>query len=144
MILFEFSAQRLEHPPQEIREFMRRLIVQHGQADELCGGKERRSEKRFRITVPVLAKPIGEDLQSAGEPFVAVTKDISTRGLAFLHYEAIESKFLVVRLTDLGGRHLTGAIEVLRCRPLDRFFEVGGKFVTKLYNGFDRIARPRS
>lgn len=139
MVLFQFNACDLDHPPQEIVEFVERLIGQYKQDDRFCGANERRSEQRHPIAVPIIARPVGEDLQSAGEPFVAVTKDISTRGVALLHHEPIDSKYMAVRLTDRDGRKLTGAIEVLRCRQVGQFFEVGGKFVTKLYDRLERI-----
>jgi hypothetical protein len=83
MMLFEFNGPDLDHPPQEIVEFVQRLIAQY----------------------------------------------------------TISSKFLAIRLTDRDGLKLTGAIEVLRCRPVGQFFEVGGKFVTKLYDGLERLLK---
>ena len=141
MMLFEFNGHDLDHPPQEIVEFVQRLISQYTQDGRFAGDNERRSEQRFPIALPVMVRPIGDDLQSAGEPFMAVTKDISTRGIGLLHYEPISSKFLAIRLTDRDGLKLTGAIEVLRCRPVGQFFEVGGKFVTKLYDGLERMLK---
>lgn len=144
MLLFEFNARDLDRPLAEITEFVERFISQHQQDARRVGENERRGEERLRIAVPVITKPIEEDFQTSGETFVAVTKDISTRGIALFHHEEITSKYLAVRLTDRDGKRLTAVLEVLRCSPVGSFYETGGKFVTKLYDGLDRIVKTRS
>jgi hypothetical protein len=69
-----------------------------------------------------------------GDGFAAVTRDISTRGLALFHLRPVNSPFLAVELTDYDGHKLEAAIQVLRCRKANSFHEIAGKFVTKVYN----------
>ncbi len=129
MLIYQCQAQDLVHPPAEIAEFVQRLVSRlvHYR------GKERRAIRRHRLAIPVLAVPLDDDLQPAGDSFAAVTRDISTRGLAIYHNRPLECHYLAVELTDHEGRKLEAAVEVLRCEPVESFFEIAGKFVTKVY-----------
>lgn len=139
MLLFDFSVHNLDRPPGEIVAFVRRIIGQYGDEGRFVGENERRGEKRFRIALPVIARPLDEELATAGEAFIAVTKDLSPNGIALYHHDAIASRFMAVRLADRNGCKVTGVVEILRCRPVDHFYEIAGKFVTKIY---DALARP--
>ena len=77
--------------------------------------------------------PLGDDLQPAGEPFMAMTKDISHASITIIHTEAVTAPMMAVKMTDLGGSVLHSAVEVLRCSPVDRYFEIVGRYVTKIY-----------
>ncbi len=129
MLVFQCPSSDLVHPPEEIAEFVQRLVSRlvHYR------GKERRTARRHRVAIPVLAVPLDDDLQPAGDSFAAVTRDISSRGLALYHNRAVESPYLAVELADHEGQKLEAAVEVLRCEPVDSFYEIGGKFVTKVY-----------
>jgi hypothetical protein len=129
MQVVEFPASKLVHPAEEIADFVYRLAERLTQ----YRGVERRSEHRYRVAIPLLAMPLDDELKSAGREFAAVTRDISSRGIAMLHLRPVESPFLAVELTDPDGHKLEAAIEVLRCRKVDHFYEIAGKFVTKMY-----------
>ena len=51
--------------------------------------------------------------------------------------QAVDSSFLVLELTDPDGPKLKAVMEVLRCRPIGRFCEITGEFVTKMYASAD-------
>jgi len=129
MQVFERQVSELVHPPEEIAEFVQRIV---GRLTHYRG-KERRGERRHRLAIPLLAVPLNEELQPVGDAFAAVSRDISSRGVALYYTCPVESPFLAVELTDHEGRKLQAAIEVLRCEPVDSFHEVAGKFVTKVY-----------
>ncbi len=129
MLVFQCQGDELVHPPEAIAEFVQRLVsrLTHYR------GKERRAIRRHRLAIPVLAAPLDDDLQPAGDSFAAVTRDISARGLALYHSRPLESPYLAVELADHDGQKLEAALEVLRCEPVDSFYEIAGKFVTKVY-----------
>ena len=129
MLIFQCQANELVHPPEEIAEFVQRIV---GRLTHYRG-KERRAIRRHRLAIPLLAVPLDDDLQSAGESFAAVTRDISSRGLALYHSRPLESPYLAVELADPEGQKLQAALEVLRCEPVDSFYEIAGRFVTKVY-----------
>jgi hypothetical protein len=129
MLGFQCPSSELVHPPEDIAQFVQRLVGRLA----LYRGKERRTIRRHRVAIPVLAVPLDDDLQPAGDSFAAVTRDISTRGLALYHKRPVEAPYLAVELADHEGKKLEAALEVLRCEPVDSFYEIAGKFVTKVY-----------
>lgn len=137
MPTFEFAAQDLEHPVEEIVGFVDHLIAQTLGGDRFLAGHDRRCEKRYRLALSVVARPINEDLEPTGKAFMAVTKDISAHGISLFHREPVESKLLALRLTDQEGQGMTGVMEVLRCRPVDEVFEIAGKFVARPHSLVD-------
>ena len=63
MHVFEYQPGELIHPPEEIAEFVRRVVGRL----TYYRGKERRGERRHRLAIPLLAVPLDDDLQPAGE-----------------------------------------------------------------------------
>lgn len=129
MKVFEFQASKLIHPPEEIAEFVLRLVSRLTHYE----GVERRSQGRHRIAIPLLAMPLDDQLFPVGEGFAAVTRDISSCGIALFHQRWVNSPFLAVELVDPDGQKLEAAVEVLRCQRVNEFYEIAGKFVTKIY-----------
>jgi hypothetical protein len=129
MLIYQCHANDLVHLPEEIAEFVQRIVghLTHYQ------GLERRAIRRHRLAMPVVAVPLDDDLQPVGDTFAAVTRDISARGLALYHSRPVESPYLAVELADHEGQKLEAAVELLRCDPVDSFYEIAGTFVTKVY-----------
>lgn len=129
MPLFAFHPRRLSSP-EELIAFVERLI-QEGERDV---AHDQRSEPRFRVALRVAALPIDEHLRPSGEGFYAVTRDISTRGIALFHATAVRTPYLALEFQDpVTDLPLQAVLEVRRCRPLGPFHEIAGPFVTKLY-----------
>ena len=115
-------ADQIRPPPPELVTFARRLV------SELAYDKKNRREDRHHFAVAVEVQSLDDDRQPDGEPFVAVTRDLSGSGLGLLVSQHLRAKFVQVIFTTKEGRKpLT--IEVLRCRALGRFYDVGGRFV---------------
>jgi hypothetical protein len=133
MLIFQSKAHELIHPPEEITAFVQRLVGRLAH----YRGKERRAVRRHRLAIPLLAVPLDEELRAAGDSFAAVTRDISSRGIALYHSRSIKSPYLAVELADHDGKKLEAAVEILRCEPVAAFYEIAGKFVTKVYPSDD-------
>src|SRR2546430_17133938 len=86
MRVFQCQPNELIHPPEEIAEFVQRIV---GRLTHYRG-KEHRAVRRLRLAIPLLAVPLDDDLQSAGDSFATVTRDISSRGLALYHSRPLE------------------------------------------------------
>ena len=82
--------------------------------------------------VEVWVQPVDSGFEPLGEPFTAVSRDISSSGIGLMHTRAIREKYLWLRLETRGGVKMNVVAEVLRCRPLGMFYEIGAKFVAKL------------
>jgi hypothetical protein len=121
------DADRLHSPPAELLRFVHRI------ADEtLRNHVEERQFPRFKLTVEVWVQPVDANFEPLGEPFTAVSRDISTGGIGLMHTRAIRDKYLWLRLVTHGGGTMNVVVEVLRCRPIGVFYDIGAKFVAKL------------
>ncbi|MBC8355482.1 MAG: PilZ domain-containing protein [Planctomycetes bacterium] len=121
------DGDRLHSPPTELVNFVHRL------ADEtLRDHLEERRFPRYKLTVEVWVQPVNDDFEPLGEPFTAISRDISAGGIGIMHTRAVRDKHLWLRLVTLGGGTMNVVVEVLRCRSVGMFYDIGAKFVAKL------------
>jgi hypothetical protein len=90
---------------------------------------DRRSELRYPLSMPVTVTPVGEANRSPASEFVAVTRDISTNGVSFLHTSLVSDHYLNLRFTESRPDAPTIVIEVLRRRKIGPLWEIAGKFL---------------
>lgn len=128
--LFDFNIQSLVRPPEMIACFVQRMV----RNAQYYAGPEQRTERRYAVSVPVSAIPVDDSFQKTGEPFMALTRDISTKGMSMYHTRRVSEKFLALELTDPANNRLRVVLEVLRCRPDGLFYEIAGRFATKISN----------
>lgn len=84
------------------------------------------------MRMPVAAVPVDDDLQRIGEPFVAVSRDLSGKGIAIYHTRRISQRYLALELSTPSDEKLHVLLQVLRCRPVGLFYEIAGNFVSKI------------
>ena len=112
----------LRVPPPELLDFVKRV------AAELAPSHDRRGHPRHNFTVQVDVQQLDDDFKPSGEPFEAVTRDLSAIGIGLLHTRPVQSKHLQVTIKASDGpKRLT--VEVLRCESIGRFYDIGAKFV---------------
>jgi PilZ domain len=124
-IEFSFEGSSLTAPPQELRQFVRGLLGRQ------YAGAQKRESARVRVAMSVAAVALDSDYLADGEPFVAMSIDISTRGIRLLHTDRVSAPFLLIRLERPDGQPIQMAMRVRRCRQLKRFVEIAGEFVTR-------------
>lgn len=83
------------------------------------------------MAVPVLVQPVDEQFNAVGDPFSAMTRDISPEGIGLVHTEPIVSQLLALRMS-LAGEEVNVVTEVQWCREMGPFYYIGGKFGAKL------------
>ncbi len=114
--------------PVEISAILQRLLPTGTAA------ADRRAHPRRPLTLVVAAVPLNEAHQPVGEPIRLLTRDISLDGIAVIHTERIEHRFLSLSLPlgDTGMRQLV--MEVFRSEPLGEtgLFDIAGRFVGEL------------
>jgi len=109
-------------PPPELLEFVKRFST------ELEPSHDRREHARHNFTITVEVQQLDVDFKPRGEPFAAVTRDLSAIGIGLLHTRPVQSKHLQVTIKASDGpKRLT--VEVLRCESIGRFYDIGAKFV---------------
>jgi hypothetical protein len=119
--LEQISAEKKE----AIADFIRELIDDAQKAFIA----DRRREHRHPLSVPVAITPVAEASRQRNGAFVAVTRDISTNGISFLHTSLVNDHYLNVRFTESRPDAPTVVIEVLRRRKIGPLWEIAGKFL---------------
>jgi hypothetical protein len=66
-----------------------------------------------------------------------VTRDLSKNGISLISDQPVSTDLLLtLEITDRDGQKaLTALMQPLRCRPIGRWYEVAGKFISKVYRG---------
>ena len=117
----------LAMPAEEVTRLVQELVDKQRKYQ----GDERRAATRYPLACPVMAVPIDEQ-EKPGEPFAAITRDISSQGISIYHTRPIHEPYLAIQWTVEEGEQLRVLVEVVRCRPVGPFFyEIGGTFVTQ-------------
>lgn len=102
--------------------------------EELTGFEyEARAHPRTKRTVEIEARATNGTGSVFGTPFKAITTDLSPSGIGFLHTSAVADKFLVITLGQNSHR-VRVLVEVVRCRCVGNFYEIGAKFIRPLDN----------
>jgi hypothetical protein len=121
---------RLVHPPDAIAAFIRLLGHRN------YHGEEKRSKPRIQVTVPLIVLPLNEATEPIGEPFRALSRDISTDGIGFLHTRRIEARLAAIEIENpqaASDSKMQVLVEICRCHPIhSTLYEIGGKFVMRL------------
>jgi hypothetical protein len=89
---------------------------------------DRRKHDRHSLAILVNATPIIDG--RLGEPFKAVTHDISAGGLSLICNELIDDPILLLRFPGFNQPPLI--VEVIRQTQIGPFWKVAGKFQTDL------------
>jgi hypothetical protein len=89
---------------------------------------ERRTDKRKPVVLDVIAVPLDAQRQPAGEPFLALTRNISHGGISILHTEKVSAPYLLLRLETQRHQTIQAVIQVVRSRSFYQFTEISGRF----------------
>jgi hypothetical protein len=85
---------------------------------------DRRKHHRHSLAILINATPIKEG--RLGTEFKAVTHDIASGGLSFVHNALIDEPYLLLRFPDFNQQPLI--LEVLRQTQIGPFWMIAGKF----------------
>jgi PilZ domain len=104
-----------------------REILDETQADYVA---DERVDLRYPVCVPIEATLYNDQGQPCGEPFTAVTKDISAGGIAFLRSAAVTDRYVVITF-PWAKQHSDErvVVEVRYCRELGPLWQIGGRFL---------------
>jgi c-di-GMP-binding flagellar brake protein YcgR len=126
MTIVQFNRDELVLPPKAVAEFLRNLDRNEEPTHE------RRESERQTAVLEVAVVPVDFELRQCGESFLALSKDISSTGMAIIHTRALASGSVVVELLNRDNSTMQLLAYVVRCVPIRRFYEIGLRFVTRL------------
>jgi hypothetical protein len=112
-------------PRSKINQFVRTVCNSRMSDDE------RRSEKRRPVVLNIIAVPLDEDRNPCGEPFLALSRNISRGGIALLHTETVKAPYLLLRIETLRHEVIQAVVQVIRARNFYQFTEISGRFIAK-------------
>ncbi len=120
-------------PPKAINDFIKRLDEeeQESQAKESPDMGNTRAADRVFLQAIVTAVPVNGQFEKRGEPFTLALRDLSTTGIRMHNSRATNDNFLALswKADTLPYRTFRNVIQVARCRPVGRFYEIAGQFV---------------
>jgi hypothetical protein len=114
-------------PSRALLTFVQRQVSQN----DLFIGKERRTEERLLVAMPVLVQGVDEQLAPVGEPQAMVVRDFTRQGLGLVHDQPFPHSRIVVRLTHPEEGTLLAA-EVRWNKPLGPFYHLGCQVVAQV------------
>ena len=97
----------------------------------LNGDVERRSENRCEMVVPVLIQPLDAQFNAVGTPFSTVTRDVSPKGIGFVHSEPLDHSLLALQMS-IADEEMNLVAEVRWCKKLGRLYHIGASLVSLL------------
>lgn len=122
----------------EVHGFIRRL-VDHSTSGVQCQDEEVRKEKRINRTLPVLIVPFDGEEPDVSSAVFAVTKDLSSEGVAILSQQPVESDELIVGFwSDSRCEFVRG--NVCYRRPADGGYWQLGVALTEVVPRSDNLA----
>jgi hypothetical protein len=123
---FDFEKARAAPAPVELQKFVHQLTDQTAYS-----GTDKRGRTRYRIAIEVPAIELDDELRPMGEPFIAMSRDISTSGICLVHTQRVTAAQLLIRLDNLNGMRVQVVVEISRRRKLKHFYEMSGNFVLR-------------
>lgn len=112
-------------PPETIVNFIRQLPPVK---PELA---ERRRRPRRVVATTCRVTPLNAQLTPCGDPFHAVTRDVSTTGIAIVYTRKVDAPNLMFELQQAGGVKVQVLTKLVRCVRLGPFYDIAGEFVVR-------------
>jgi hypothetical protein len=121
-----FNLSGAEQPPDALAETVRISAPDGGK------GAEKRTCKRYPVIGAVGVMILDDALEPTGPPFVASTRNISRSGIAVISKWPVNTGLIAVECPCNAGNGSQFIVQVMRCRPLRSFYEIAGKFLTRM------------
>ena len=126
MTIVQFDRSRWCCLPRRLSIF----YVKLDQADDCA--TERRDSERQTAVMEVAVVPVDFELRQCGESFLAISKDISSTGMAIIHTRAIHLRQRCRGALESRREHVAAPGLRRPMRAVHRFYEIGLRFVTRL------------
>lgn len=110
--------------PEEIFEIINEIFI----GAEVRKLSEQRISERKSFFLPIELQFASSDLELVGEPFDAVTRDLSVGGLGIISPVAASSEKAIVKFKTLAQERSGLLIDIRYSNSLGPFFQIGGRF----------------
>ena len=122
------NANRVRRSKSQVIELLRG-VVDERQASYIA---DQRGDRRYPLCVPVEVTPYDVKGQRSGEPFTAVTEDVSAGGMAFLHRYPTREQIVAISFPQSDNYADDRIIlQVTRRRAVGPLWEIAGRFITE-------------
>ncbi len=121
------TTNRVRRSKSQVIDLLRG-VVDEGQANYIA---DQRGDRRYPLCVPVEVTPYDINGQRSGEPFTAVTEDVSAGGMAFLHRYPTREQILAISFPQSENYADDRIIlQVTRRQAVGPLWEIAGRFIT--------------
>ena len=118
-------TQQTKNSPEVIYSFVQRLMRSYHSLYH----EDRRLTTRQQISVPVRVCPANENGDPVGEPYLAVTRDISSGGVGYFTVVKPEANFVTIEMESPEGETLNVMGAVRHSIEWGSFYFVGIRFL---------------
>jgi ribosomal protein L37AE/L43A len=123
-VKFYIKQSELSAPPRTIYRFAQQQNEEEGVEVDL------RAVERHAFSRTVTVVELDETLTPANEPVVAVSRNLSKRGISLVLNRAVVAEHIVVELGQ-GDSTIQIIARVTRCNPLGPHYDLAAEFVVK-------------
>ena len=95
-------------------------------------GPDSRQHPRYSLAKRVRALSLTDDLRVVGQPFNALTVNVSTGGIAILQACAPSHSYLAIDFSDTAAMLPPVLLKQLRVRSIGPAYEVAGEFLSRI------------
>ena len=122
------ATETIEASP-ELRAFAERQALQ---AMEQTPPVDRRGQNRITIAVPAILQLVDASIKPLGNPFAALTRDITSEGLGLIVENELPSEELYAIQIGEGGNSACLLAQSIWCQPTGPFYLTGFKAIQGL------------
>jgi hypothetical protein len=142
MAILPFSRADNGQTKQHLADALDRMIARLVDQGLYYRGPDRRTDERHSVSLSAKVVPLDEHLNPIGPAVLATTRDVSSSGISIIHSDPFEGdcRFVAIELQEADGVNIRATVEVLRNGPSGPYFEIAGRFVTKV-RSLDPFAR---
>lgn len=125
-----FDRTRVKRIPEAMLDFARRHVQTIQEERPVV---ERRRHSRFPIVMTISLVPLdSKQLVPNGDPYEVVLRNLSRAGVSILSSRAMVEKYVAIEIKTVANPDLRFVVEILRCSPFGRFYEVAGRIAARL------------
>ncbi len=113
-------------PVQQVQSFVNEVKRVYSLED---AQDDRRAVPRMHVNMPLVVRPLDDELQPVSCQYHAVTSDLSSQGVGLITSSRVRSGYALLQFMPCHGESLRVIGRVAHCTALGHYFKVGCEFV---------------
>lgn len=116
---------------QQLEDFVRRIQRTYMLDRPLRHGVERRVVQRMNLTMPLVVRPLDENMRPMGYQHQAITRDISQKGVGMVTTNPVGHRFVLLTFEPLHSEPFQVVGKVVHCNECGYYYQSGCEFIVE-------------